>query len=264
MARSVSWYAVLTFVAAVAVAAVAPAVATEHLCDPTINPEKFRDKPLGYRSFDDRCEGLYAQPVGAATLRVVSFTAGAARFRTEEAKPISIAWPKVKDGPIRLRAKSLKSNLYYQMDTLQPETRSSFSWPTDMVRRLSIDARDLGLAGWMEARVGGDTETVYLPLTVRQDGDGAAAQDYRLLISPGEPLKTVSWSIYRYDETDQRYREVPPLAPQQSTVHRSSRSVPIPIRNLPGKGIYYIEITGELATDGLSTSRKIWFYHPGG
>jgi hypothetical protein len=264
MARSVPWYAVLPLAAAFAVATAAPVVATEHLCDPTINPEKFRDKPLGYRSFGDRCEGLYAQPVGAATMRVVSFTAGPARFETEEAKPISIAWPKVKDGPIRLRAKSLKSNLYYQMDTLRPDTQSSFSWPTNMISRLSIDARDLGLAGWVEARVDGDTETVYLPLTVRQGGDGEAARDYRLLISPGEPLKTVSWSIYRYDETDRRYHEVPPEAPQHSIVPRSSRSVPIPIRNLPGKGIYYIEIIGELAADGLSTSRKIWFYHPGG
>ena len=265
MARSSPWFA--SFVPAIVVAAVAiapPATATDVHCDPTINPEKFRDKPLGYRSFGDRCEGLYAQPVGAATLRVISFTAGAARFRTEEPNPISIAWPKVKDGPIRLRAKSLRSNLYYQMDTLQPETESSFTWPTDMVRRLSIDARELGIAGWMEARVGGETETVYLPLTVRQGGDGATAEDYRLLIAPGEPLKTVSWSIYRYDETDQRYREVPPRAPQQSAVHRSSRSVPIPIRNLPGKGIYYIEITGELVADGLNTSRKIWFYHAGG
>jgi hypothetical protein len=40
--------------------------------------------------------------------------------------------------------------------------------------------------------------------------------------------------------------------------------VPIPIRGLPGKGIYYIEITGELAADDLPTSRKIWFYHAGG
>jgi hypothetical protein len=242
-----------------------PSVAApEDLCDPTINQAKLQDKPLGYRSFGDRCEGLYAQSVGAATMRVVSFTAGPARFRTEQPDPISISWPKVKDGPIRLRAKSLKSNLYYQMDTLQPEALSSFAWPTDMVRRLSLDARDLGLAGWMEAPVGGEMETVYLPLTVRQDGDGTAAQDYRLLIAPGEPLKTVSWSIYRFDETDRRYHKLSPQGPQQSTVHRSSRSVPIPIRGLPGKGIYYIEITGELAANGLSTSRKVWFYHPGG
>jgi hypothetical protein len=263
MARSSPWFA--GFVPAIVVAAVAiapAATATDVHCDPTINPEKFRDKPLGYRSFGDRCEGLYAQPVGAATLRVVSFTAGAARFRTEEPNPISIAWPKVKDGPIRLRAKSLRSNLYYQMDTLQPQTESSFSWPTDVISRLSIDARDMGLAGWTEARVGGEKETVYLPLTVRQGGDAVAAQDYRLLIAPGQRLKSVSWSIYRYDETDQRYHQVPPQGRQQSNVVGSS--VPIPIRGLPGKGIYYIEVTGELAADGLSTSRKIWFYHPGG
>jgi hypothetical protein len=255
----------LTLAVAVAVATAAPAVAApEDHCDPTINPAKLRDKPLGYRPFGDRCEGLYAQSVGASTMRVVSFTAGAARFKTGEPKPILIAWPKVKDGPIRLRAKSLKSNLYYQMDTLQPETASSFTWRTDMVRRLSLGARDLGLVGWMEARVGGETETVYLPLTVRQGGAGKAARDYRLLIAPGQPLKTVSWSIYRFDETDQRYHQVPPKATQQRNVHRSSRGVPIPIRDLPGKGIYYIEITGELPADGLKTSRKIWFYHPGG
>jgi len=261
MTRSLPWFWGLTLVMAFAVAA--PATATEHLCDPTIDPERFRDRPLGYRSFGDRCEGLYAQSVGAATMRVVSFTAGAARFQTEEPKPISIAWPKVKDGPIRLRAKSLKSNLYYQMDTLQSQTASPFTWPTDVVRRLSIAARDLGLVGWVEVPIGGETETVYLPLTVHQGGEGKAAQDYRLMIAPGEPLKTVSWSIYRFDETDRRYHEVAPQRPQQRTVHRSSRSVPIPIRDLPRKGIYYIEIIGELAADGLTTSRKIWFYHPG-
>lgn len=265
MTRSFRWFAGVPLAAAFAVATAAFAMAApEDHCDPTINQAKLHDKPLGYRPFGDRCEGLYAQSVGAVTMRVVSFTAGPARFRTEEPKPISISWPKVKDGPIRLRAKSLKSNLYYQMDTLQPETQSSFAWPTDMVRRLSLDARDLGLAGWMEARVGGETETVYLPLTVRQGGDGTAAQGYRLLIGPGEPLRTVSWSIYRFDETDGRYHKVPPQGSQQNTVHRSSRSVPIPISGLPGKGVYYIEITGELAANGLNTSRKIWFYHPGG
>ncbi len=265
MARLVPWFVALALMMAFAMAPATHAVAApkDH-CDPTINPAKFRDKPLGYRQFADRCEGLYAQSVGAATLRVVSFTAGAASFQTEKSKPVSIAWPKVKDGPIRLRAKSLKSRLYYQMDTLQPKTASSFTWRTNVVRKLKIVARDLGFIGWVEAPIGGETETVYLPLTVQQGDNRSAAKGYRLQIAPGQPLKTVSWSIYRLDETDQRYHEVPPERTQKRAVHRSSPSVKILIRSLPGKGIYYIEITGVLAANGLNTSRKIWFYHAGG
>ncbi|MGF1641814.1 MAG: hypothetical protein ACFCUO_12770 [Rhodospirillales bacterium] len=264
--RSIALVSGLVLVLAAALAgavAVHVSAAPEDHCDPAIDPAKYRDRPLGYRPFGDRCEGTYAQSVSASTMRVVSFAAGADRLKPERSEAISIAWPKVKDGPIRLRAKALARNVYYQMDTLQPDGAASFTWKTDVARRSSIGPEGLGVVGWTEAPIGGETETVYLPLTVRQDGGESAEGDYRLLIALGEPLKSVSWSIYRFDERRGAYLPVPAAASQHRAVHRSSRTVPIRIRGLPQTGIYYVEITGELAADDLRTSRRIWFYHPG-
>ena len=117
------------------------AAADDAHCDPSI--PKRDDIPHGYRLRSDRCEGVYAQPA-SATFAVASFMATPAPGPLEDQTPLTVSWRAVSDAAPRLRARSIRPDLFYQMDTQRPKGTATFTWPTDRVLE-HID-RDLDLA----------------------------------------------------------------------------------------------------------------------
>jgi hypothetical protein len=129
------------------------AAAQDTLCDPAVPLRE--DVNYGYQDRGDRCEGIYANsPVSGSTIGVASFTKGTVSYEFTTI-PLEITWPSGLDQPVRLRAKPLRPDLFYQMDTFQPATASSFVWPTDFLLQYQIKPQDdlLDQGGRPERRV---------------------------------------------------------------------------------------------------------------
>ena len=135
------------------------------LCDP--NLKQMGQNPQGYRLRGDRCEGIYAQPVsGSSTLLVASFTEAFEDFNPSSQDKLSIEWPSFAKTPIRLRAYALREKFYYQMDTVVAADKAPYLWPTGVLAALHLSRQDIGVVGFTDYQVGGESRRLYLPLRI--------------------------------------------------------------------------------------------------
>lgn len=233
----------------------------EEMCDLSL-PE-FVDHQHAYRNWGDRCEGIYAEtPVSGATISVFSFTRGKIDYEMEET-PLTISWPNPLERPVRLRAKPLRPDLFYQMDTLRSPDESDFEWPATFLSLYRIAPRDLAVLGWVDWTFGTQDQPVYLPLNIKQGEAGAASRSYELLVVPGVELKELSIAIERVDEhgklldgelerTDLGYGFYPP-----------DSGVPITLPDLSEVGFYQVKLWAKRRRDDIERERQFWFYHSG-
>lgn len=256
---------VCTLASALALAvlvAAAPArlAAQTAVCDPTIPQAK--GQPLGYQPRGERCEGVYAQPVSATTLVVASFTQGPVRYAFDAPAPIQISWTDGPQKPTHLRARSLKRNVYYQMDSVQKAPSATFVWPADVLRALDLGSDEIGVLGWMNETLGEAARPVHLPLKVQQpDGPETTGETYTLMLIPGVELKEIQLSIDQLDERGRLVRTAVPQHPLKFGFYPPNRAIAIELPKLSEPGHYYLELTGE-REDGLTTSRDFYFLKP--
>ncbi|HSA82057.1 MAG TPA: hypothetical protein VLE23_14670 [Geminicoccaceae bacterium] len=236
------------------------AAAQEGLCDPAI--PVFEGSDLGYRDRGDRCEGIYDKlEVSGSTISVVSFTEGKARYDPGEA-PLEITWPSGLDRPVRLRAKPLRPDVFYQMDTVQPATAGSFVWPTDFLH--TYDIKDVAILGWAMVPLGDQELPVHLPLAIHQGEPAAAGGDYNLVVVPGVELSELSISIDHLDKGG----EVDATALERTELewgyYPADSGVPIPLPDLSEPGIYQVRLIAKRLRDGIERPEQFWFYRPAG
>ena len=98
--------------------------------------EKLASGPHGYRLRDDRCEGIFAQPVSGTPLYVVSFIRFFEYGDLAPGDSLLVDWPGPASGEVRLRAEGVSPGLHYRMDAVRPTGSESFTWP------VSIDKQD--------------------------------------------------------------------------------------------------------------------------
>lgn len=236
------------------------AAAQEGLCDPAI--PLFEESDLGYRDRGDRCEGIYDKlEVSGSTLSVVSFTEGDVSYDPAEA-PLEVTWPLGLDRPVRLRAKPLRPDLFYQMDTVQPATASSFVWPTDFLDTYEI--REVAILGWAMVPLGGLELPVHLPLAIRQGEGTAEGGGYNLLVVPGVELSEIYVSI---DHVDQGGKVDDTLLERHALewgYYPADSGVSIPLPDLAEPGIYLVTLIAERLRDGIERPEQFWFYQPAG
>lgn len=222
-------------------------------CDRRLKPAP---GAIGYTWRGNRCEGFYESPISAPALSVVSVLIGKIKYSLKDDAPLELEAPKCHDGPITVRALSLRPRTYYRMDAeLNPGER--LDWPVnDIIRRARLRPSVLGAYGF--ERKG--KRTLYLPLRIYQAGkksEGSADQ-VSIAVRTGTSLKTVKWRIIKKGAFVKQWR----TAIKRPVAAQAVVRFDVPIER---RGVTQIELAAqERATDSWSTLRVPLLMCPAG
>jgi len=141
--------------------------------------------PLSYRQRGDRCEGVYAQDVaGSSSLLVASVMESFEAIDDTSSLPLRVEWTPPNGEAVRLRAYSIKSGLYYRMETAQPIAESPYVWPPSVLQALRIGNTDIGVTGSAFPALSGGRREVLVPLRISQRRTPARSTSYRVTVWP--------------------------------------------------------------------------------
>lgn len=240
----------------------AAAQAADFTCDSALSAPA--GHPYGYSVRGNRCEGVYVQPVrSTGSLVVASLTARLPTYDLAETRtPLVVGWNVPAEASVRLRARGLRRRLYYRMDALVP-AGDSFQWPSNVLSSLQLSTSEIGLLGWMDYRFDESEREIYLPLSVRAEGDDWSEKKLQLTLIPRQELKELYVSLAILDsrgETQEYLRDGEALG---YGYYPAGRPVKIPIPGLQKPGFYYLEIGAELS-GGVNDALELTFYYGGG
>src|SRR5262245_17114072 len=218
-------------------------------CDADLNPAS--SNPLGYRLRGDRCERVYIQEVAATVLRLVSLTESFETFEPTRDRPLIVEWTPPSNQPLHLRAQSLKSRLYYRMDSERPAGSASFEWPLDLVAALGLTRNDLGVLAWTARRLGSAERLVHIPVRIRQRTT-PAPEPYRMVLVPGVQVEELFLSVARVDANGQPGPYSIDKMPVGLGYYPAGRAVVVPLRIPSIAGVYRIDVGATLTQGGVS------------
>lgn len=221
--------------------------------------------PASYQMRGDRCEGIYAQQVSTVSVDLRSFVKGFGAFDPETQTSLELTW-KAPAGIVqnaRLRAFSLKSRIYFRMDTAQPAARGSYRWPTEILAGEGLGRDDLGILAWIEMPgPAGKAREVYLPLRA---GGPQTLDGYEVTLVPSKKLKQILLTVIQIDGEGNKVRETA-VANQdvggELAYYASNEPTVIPTGKLGAPGFYRLEIKATAAS-GEAVIKDIDFYHSG-
>ena len=134
--------------------------------------------PLSYRQRGDRCEGVYAQDVASrSSLLVASVMESFEAIDDTSSLPLRVEWTSPNGEAVRLRAYSIRSGLYYRMETAQPIAASPYLWPPGVLQALRIGNADIGVTGSTFPALNGVRSEVLVPLRIRPSQDASSLVD---------------------------------------------------------------------------------------
>lgn len=242
----------------------AGSAAAQSFCDPTLLDGS--ESPLAYRQRGDRCEGIYAQPVGKLNLEIRSFMAAFEAFDPATAPELTVRWslpPGAGDRKVHLRALSVKPRTYYRMDTTVAATEGVYHWPGELLAALGLTREDLGVVGWMENVAGASAaREVYLPLRIGDSAGAPADGGYQVSLVPSTRLEEVVLTLAKLDEAG---RAVATLRRQEALgygYYPSNLPTTFTLDGLDGEGLYQLLISARVR-NGLPATEVLTFYHPG-
>jgi hypothetical protein len=230
-------------------------------CDPALNEPN--NDPYGYHlrgASRDRCEGIYMRDVAANPLLIASLTAWFEDFDPAAGADLTMEWRTPSDAGIRLRAYTLKHQVYYRMDSLRPAGSVSYVWQPGLLYTLDLRKKDLGLVAWTSHPVGKTKRDVYLPLRIRQRTAVGKFQGYQLLLLPGVELSEVFLSLAPVKSDGNPGTFLKTAQKLGYGYYPAEQSIPVTITEPKTPGIYYLKIGAKFRAGG-STTTEIWFYH---
>lgn len=221
--------------------------------------------PTSYQVRGDRCEGIYAQQVSTVSVDLRSFVKGFGAFNPETQSLLELTW-KAPAGivqNVRLRAFSLKSRIYFRMDTAQPATQGSYRWPTEILAGERLGRDDLGVLAWVEMRgPEGKAREVYLPLRA---GTPQTLDGYDVTLVPSKKLKRILLTVIQIDDEGNKVRETAVTNKDvggELAYYASNEPAVISTGKLGAPGFYRLEIKATAAS-GDAVIKDIDFYHSG-
>ncbi|HKC38147.1 MAG TPA: hypothetical protein VKC15_01250 [Gemmatimonadales bacterium] len=222
--------------------------------------------PASYRLRGDRCEGVYIQDVsGSSNLVLASLIEHFESFDDTSGLPLRVEWTPLKGSPILLRASSLKSGLYYRMETARPLVGGPYLWSTSVLQSLAIGRDDIGVVCVTTLRLGEGAQSsdVYIPLRISQRRPPATSARYEATLWPGVELSEVFVTLATTRADGQPLRYVERDAPLEYGFYPAERGVRIRLPPLTAPGIYYVRIGATLKAGG-SAATTFLLYHAGG
>lgn len=214
----------------------------------------------GYALRGDRCEGLYAQPVGGTVLWVASLTESFEEYEVTSGTALTIAWSAPGDREVKLRAQGIKAELFFRMDAARSAGTHSYRWPSDLLAAQHILRDDIGLLGWTRYAIGGIERDVYLPLRLSQHDSSATAGVEDLVLYPTAELREVYVSLSAVGQDGHTVRAIRQGQRLGYGYYPAERPVHIKLREVKDSGLYYVEIAADL-TGGGSATVTFWLYH---
>ena len=230
-------------------------------CDSRLVPQK--GDPLAYGRRGERCEGLYVLEVaGSADLSLVTFSAATPAFTLNENDRLHLNWPKVPGNfPTRLRAVSLRRQVYYRMDAVRPGGTDSFEWPADVLVKLNLRSTELGLVGWVQQTLGEKQIDVYVPLRAGPAGAPSKGH-YVVQVVAGAELAEVYLTLAALGQDGRDEKYIKRDEPLSYGFYPADRPISVALSGLTAAGLYRVRLGAVLKTGG-SANKSFVFYHPG-
>src|SRR5262249_29841465 len=192
-------------------------------------------------------------------LLVASFIESSGPFDIVAGKPLPVAWSGAAQSSVRLRAIALRSRLYYRMDSERPGSPGVFEWPTDLLVSLQMHANEIGLVAWMEQRVGGQQQDIYVPLRLG-NRSGTPSRQYVLTIVPGSEMSEVYVTVAQVNADGRDSRKIKDAEPLKLSYYPAERPFTVRLPALDQPGLYRLELGATLSRGG-SVTKSLFFYH---
>jgi hypothetical protein len=236
--------------------------ADDNPCDSRLIPQK--GDPLAYTRRGERCEGLYVLEVAAsADLSLVAFTAALPAFTLKAEDRLHLNWPQVPGNlPTRLRAVSLNKQVYYRMDAVRPAGTDRFNWPADVVIKLNLRSRDVGILGWVQQTLGEKETVVYVPVRVGTSPDAQAKGPYVVQVVVGAEVAEVYVTLTTLGQDGREEKILKRDEPLGYGFYPADHPINVTLSGLPAAGLYRVRLGAVLKTGGAA-NRSFVFYHPG-
>ena len=234
-------------------------LAYEDHCDERL--KKNDQDPLAYKMRDHRCEGIYIKQVATSSLlSIASFTRAFEHYDLSTGNPLLVEWAlPVANKDIRLRARSLKRKLYYQMDSHQPGDVNSFSWPIEFLSQKQIASNSLGIIGSVNIAIAHSSRKILIPLRVKQT-ETPLTDKYQLIVVPNVKLSEIYISIADTNQAGELGNFIIDEKPLAYGYYPAGRAIEYTLPELDASGVYYLEIAAVISSGGSSTL-KSWFYY---
>ena len=219
--------------------------------------------PLSYRLRGDRCEGVYAQDVaGSSSLLVASVVESFEAIDDSSSLPLRLEWVGPRGEAVRLRAYSIKSGLFYRMETVQSVAASPYLWPTNVLQALRIKNTDIGVVGSSFPTLSGTRREVVVPLRISQRKEPARSTTYRVTVRPSVELSDVFVTVATADSSGRPATYLQRDENLAYGFYPAERGIVIPLKPLAARGIYFVRIAATLKRGGSATSTFL-LYHAG-
>ena len=219
--------------------------------------------PLRYRQRGDRCEGVYGQDVsGSSSLLVASLVESFEAIDDTSSQPLLVEWTPPANRAVTLRAHSLKSGLFYRMDTPQPIAANSYRWQPDVLQALDIRNADIGVIGSIDSTMGGTRREVLVPLRIGHRNRPARASRYRMTVWPSVELSTVFVTVASAGANGQPIKYLQRDQDLAYGYYPAERGIDVRLPSLTTRGIYVVRVAAMLKRGGSATS-TIFLYHTG-
>ncbi len=228
--------------------------------------DRARTGPYGYTQRQDRCEGLYVREVAGTALFMASFTAVFEDFNSDAPEAIQISWPSADNNTslpndsLRILARGIKRDLYYQMDTRRARNSNAYIWPADLLSALQIKKSDVGVVAWAEHSIGEVTRALYVPLHLRQTGLDSAT-GYEVIVFPTVRLEEVYITISRVGSDGYATERLMAEEPLNYGYYPAERPVRIAIGNLNSVGVYELQIAAKSIRGDMISLDPVWIYY---
>jgi hypothetical protein len=156
------------------------AAQTQFQCEP-LSP----DDPYGYRDRGNRCEGRFHPGLaGTSTLRVVSYSEGLISGQWRDS--VRLRWRPIQLDSARIRLRSLRYPIHYQLDAEVGARVHRFSFPADIVDALQLGPENIGfeLVGFPPSWQGNG---FLMPLLLSE----STPSEFFLTVLPGRHLQEI-------------------------------------------------------------------------
>jgi hypothetical protein len=203
------------------------------------------------RAKDVRCEGFYESPVAAATLDLVSLTAGPVEYKLDGQDFVRLTAPDVgvlKSGQVNIQAHALPLGTYYRMDAIVPSA-GALNWQIgDVLRPHKLTADRIGIFGWIEQTA----NRIFVPVLMSEQN---ARAPIIILLRPTIDLERVRWRTWPDSDPSQVVQGEP--VPQ---MRRAGELIKLDFDR--AKGIKVVEVAAKTANSDRWLVLKFHIFEP--
>jgi hypothetical protein len=211
--------------------------------------------PMGYQARGDRCEGLLRRFVGnSSAVDLIGYHVAGLGFATTSGEPLKlVAIGTDRQRRVTLRAMSLTSRAYYQMDRVDLAVMEEFVWPTADVlgavtnpASASVDPSKIGIVACSN-RCSDRPDTVYWPVGVFPSKENSGGFAYAVVLRSDTRARLVGMRL------SSSGREVDVPLPQAVLFGDGVTVVPLPAGLAPGEWNLTVEARDARSNQPLGT-----------